>query len=478
MPKSASHEWYRRLFDESPESMWLYDEETLRFLDVNRAAIARYGYSRDEFLRLTISDLQATNADRLRDPVRLEASLRGEFRHQTKNGDQIDVDVVASRLTLDGRQTRLEIARDVSFELAIESQLRHAQNIETVGRLAGGIAHDFNNVLAAIVGHIEVLSDYLAPGDPRSAEVQAIRESAELAADLTRQLVVFSSRQRLQQKVLNLNDVLARARTGLQRLMHDSVVLDSRPADQLWSVQADAGQVFQIILNLVVNARDAMPNGGVVTLETANVTIGPDVARRQSVEAGDYVELSVQDTGTGIPPEVRVRLFEPFFTTKDRQHGTGLGLSTVYGIVKQSGGHISVESEVGRGSKFVIHLPATAQSQETALPESRPQDERGSETVLVLEDDKAVRSLIGDVLRRRGYRLLVAEDGPGALRMAEEHQSAIHLLITSPEASAAAGATVAAAMRARRPDTRVLVLQKPFTPVGLAKKVRAALELQ
>jgi two-component system cell cycle sensor histidine kinase/response regulator CckA len=477
MPKSASHERYRRLFDESPEPMWLYDEQTLRFLDVNRAATAMYGYSRDEFLQMTIRDLQA-DADRLRDPVRLDDSLRGEFRHQTKNGDQIDVDVVASRLTLDGRQARLEIARDVSFELAIESQLRHAQNIETVGRLAGGIAHDFNNVLAAIVGHIEVLSDYLAPGDPRSAEVQAIRESAELAADLTRQLVVFSSRQRLQQTVLNLNDVLARARTGLQRLMRDSIVLDTRPADQLWSVQADAGQIFQIILNLVVNARDAMPDGGVVTLETANVTIGPDVARRQSVEPGDYVELSVQDTGTGIPPEVRVRLFEPFFTTKDRHRGTGLGLSTVYGIVKQSGGHIIVESEVGRGSKFVIHLPAAAQSQETTLPEPRAQGERGSETVLVLEHDQAVRSLIGDVLRRRGYRLLVAEDGPGALRMAEEHDSAIHLLITSLEASATAGATVAAAMRARRPDTRVLILQKPFTPVGLAKKVRSVLEAQ
>ena len=478
MPKSASLDRYQRLFDESPEPTWLYDEETLRFLDVNRAAIAVYGYSREEFLQMTVGDLQAPDGkERPRDQTRGGAGLRGEFRHQMKNGDHIDVEVVASRLTLDGRPARLEIARDVSLELALGSQLRHAQNIETVGRLAGGVAHDFNNVLAAIVGHIEVLSDYLAPGDPRSAEVQAIREAAELAADLTRQLVVFSSKQRLQPTVLNLNDVIERARTGLQRLMRDSIVLDTRPAEQLWSVHADAGQVFQIILNLAVNARDAMPNGGVLTLETANVTIGPDVARRRSVEHGDYVELSVTDTGTGIPPEVRVRLFEPFFTTKDRHRGTGLGLSTVYGIVKQSGGHIIVESEVGRGSKFVIYLPATAEPQQASLPEHRSHGERGSETVLVVENDQAVRTLIGDVLRRRGYQLLVAQDGPDALRVAEEHEAAIHLLITSA-ASSTTGAAMAAAMRARRPDTRVLFLQKPFTPVGLVKKVRSALEAQ
>jgi two-component system, cell cycle sensor histidine kinase and response regulator CckA len=476
MPQSASREWDRRLFDESPEPTWLYDEETLRFLDVNRAALAVYGYTRDEFLQLTIHDLQADNADRPRQQAGAGASLRGEFRHQTKNGDQIDVEVVGSRLTFDGRQTRLEIVRDVSFELALESQLRHAQNIETVGRLAGGVAHDFNNVLAAIVGHIEVLSDYLAPGDPRSAEVQAIRDAAELAADLTRQLVVFSSRQRLQQTVLNLNDVIERARTGLQRLTRDSIVLETRPADALWSVNADAGQIFQIVLNLVVNARDAMPDGGAVTLETANVTIGPGIARRRSIEPGDYVELSVQDTGTGIPPEVRVRLFEPFFTTKDRRRGTGLGLSTVYGIVKQSGGHIMVDSEVGRGSKFVIYLPAIAASPETALAGTAP-GEHGSETVLVVENDKSVQSLIGNVLRRRGYNLLVAQDGADALRVAEEHHAAIHLLITSAAASTT-GAEVATAMRARRPDTRVLYLQKPFTPVGLVKKVRAALELR
>ena len=476
MPKSALLERYRRLFDESPEPMWLFDEETLRFLDVNQASIAVYGYSREEFLQLEISAIRPPeDVDRLLDHI-CGASLRVERRHHTKSGQDIDVEVVESRLTLDGRPARLVIARDVSLKVALESQLRHSQKIETVGRLASGIAHDFNNLLTAIVGHVEVLSDYLAPGDPRAEEVHAIRQAAELAADLTRQLVVFSRTQQLQPTVLNLNDVIDRTRAVLQRLMREQVVLETRLADRLWSVRADAGQLEQIILNLAVNARDAMPQGGVLTLETANVALNPDAARRRSVEHGDYVELSVSDTGTGITPEVRVRLFEPFFTTKDRNRGTGLGLATVYGIVQQSGGHIIVESEVGQGSKFLIYLPATADSVETSLPEHRAQRERGSETVLVVERDQTVRSLIGDVLRRRGYQLLVAEDGPDAIRVADEHDAAIHLLITSMSVPATTGAAVAAAMHTRRPDTRVLFLQKPFTPVGLARKVRTALE--
>jgi PAS domain S-box-containing protein len=454
MPKHSLLERYHRLFDENPEPMWLFDEETLRFLDVNRAAIAVYGYSRDEFLQMDVSAIRPTeDVDRLLDHIR-GAGPRGEW-HRTKSGQDIDVEVVVSRLMLHGRPARLVIARDVSLKVALESQLRHSQKIETVGQLASGIAHDFNNLLTAIVGHVEVLSDYLAPGDPRAAEVHAIREAAELAADLTRQLVVFSRKQQLQPTVLNLNDVIDRTRAVLQRLIREQVVFETRLADRLWSVRADAGQLEQIILNLAVN---------------------PDAARRRSVEHGDYVELSVGDTGTGIAPEVRVRLFEPFFTTKDRNRGTGLGLATVYGIVKQSGGHIIVESEVGQGSKFLIYLPATAASVETSLPEHRAQGERGSETVLVVERDETVRSLIGDVLRRRGYQLLVAEDGPDAIRVADEHDAAIHLLITSLSVPATTGAAVAAAMRKRRPDTRVLFLQKPFTPVGLARKVRTVLE--
>jgi two-component system cell cycle sensor histidine kinase/response regulator CckA len=476
MPKSSLLERYQRIFAESPEAMWLFDEGTLRFVEVNRAALAAYGYSRDEFLRMDILALALPeDAPRLAEEIQNGAGLRGEWVHRTKAGARLHVEVAATRMVLDGRPLRLVIARDISLKVALEEQLRHAQKIETVGQLAGGIAHDFNNVLSAIVGHVEVLSDYLAPGDPRTAEVAAIRDAAQIAADLTRQLVAFSRTQRLDLRLLNLNDAVDRTRRVLQRVLPHGVVLEPRIGDQLWSVRADQGQIEQIILNLAVNARDAMPSGGVLTIATANVTIDSDLARRRSVAQGDYVELSVSDTGQGIAPDVRVRLFEPFFSTKDRHLSKGLGLATVYGIVKQSGGHITVESEIGEGAKFSVYLPAV--DSQSALPlEFEPTRVSGSETLMVVENDPAVRSLIGDVLRRRGYQLVMAQDEPDALRLSDEHSAPIHLFITSITAAENDGAALTAALRARRPHVPVLFLQKPFTPESLARKVRSALE--
>jgi two-component system cell cycle sensor histidine kinase/response regulator CckA len=476
MPQSVLLDRYRRLFDESPEPMWLFDEETLRFVEVNRAASTLYGYSSDEFLAMTILDIRPPEeADDLLAHIKDGGGLRGEWVHCTKSGARMYMEIAATRLTIDGRPLRLVVARDVSLKVALEAQLRHAQKIETVGQLAGGIAHDFNNLLSAIIGHVEVLSDFLAPGDPRTAEVDAIRDAVHAGADLTRQLLAFSSRQHLRPGIVNLNDALDRTRRVMQRVLPGNIVLETRAADRLWAVRADPGQIEQIILNLAVNARDAMPQGGALTIETANVTINPDVARRRSVEHGEYVELSVSDTGEGIPPEVRVRLFEPFFSTKDRRPGKGLGLATVYGIVKQSGGHLIVESEVGRGAKFAVYLPAMP-SAVAPPPERQSQHERGVETVLVVENEVAVRSLIGDVLRRRGYHLLIAEDEAEAMRLADGHGSPIHLLITSATPAIGDGADLAATVRERRPDTRVLLLQKPFTPESLARKVRSALD--
>jgi two-component system cell cycle sensor histidine kinase/response regulator CckA len=455
--------------------MWLFDEETLRFVEVNRAAIGAYGYSRDEFLAMDILAIRPEeDGPRLLDHIQDGGGLRGEWVHRTKAGTHIHVEVAATRMTIDGRPLRLVIARDVSLKVALEEQVRHAQKIETVGRLADGIAHDFNNLLTAIVGHVEVLFDFLAPGDPRTVEVTAIRETAEIAADLTRQLLAFSRTQRLAPGILNVNDAVNRTRRVLQRMLRGNIRLEIREGESLWSVRADQGQIEQIILNLTLNARDAMPNGGVLTLETANVTIDPSMARRRSVAPGDYVELSVRDTGQGIAPDVRVRLFEPFFSTKDHQLGKGLGLATVYGIVKQSGGHIIVESEVGQGTRFATYLPAaSAAALEVERPTSR---DRGSETVLVVEKDRGVRSLISAVLARRGYDLLIAEDEPDALRLSDQHASTIHLLLTSVTAAQNNGAAIASALRERRPETRVLFLQKPFTPESLARKVRSAIE--
>jgi two-component system, cell cycle sensor histidine kinase and response regulator CckA len=475
MARSSQLTRYRRIFDESPEPMWLYDEETLRFVEVNRAAVAAYGYSRDEFLAMDILAIRPEDdGPRLLDHIKDGGGLRGEWVHRTKAGTHIHVEVAATRMTIDGRPLRLVIARDVSLKAALEEQLRHAQKIETVGRLAGGIAHDFNNLLTAIVGHVEVLSDFLAPGDPRTAEVTAIREAAEIAADLTHQLLAFSRTQRLAPGILNVNDAVNRTRRVLQRMLHDHIALEVREADGLWSVRADQGEIEQIILNLALNARDAMPDGGVLTLETANVTIDPGLARRRSVDPGNYVELSVRDTGLGIAPDVLVRLFEPFFSTKDQQLGKGLGLATVYGIVKQSGGHIIVESEVGQGTRFAAYLPTASA---TALPAApRTSRHRGSATVLVVEKDRGVRSLISAVLGRHGYELLMAEDEPDALRLSDQHASAIHLMVTSITAAHSNGVALASALHERRPDTRVLFLQKPFTPDSLARKVRSALE--
>ena len=500
MRTSAVTDRYRTIFDESPEPMWLFDDETLRFLDVNQAAVAVYGYSREEFLAMDITAIRPPeDVPRLLGHLTSGGGARGEWKHWKKDGAVFDVEVATTKLVLDGRRVRLAIARDVSQKIAIEEQLRQAQKIETVGQLAGGIAHDFNNLLTAIVGHAEVLVDWLAPGDPRAAEVAAIREAADLAAGLTRQLLAFSREQRRWLTTLDLNDIVARTRLVLQRVVGEGIRLETRPAVDIWPVRVDANQIEQIILNLAINARDAMPMGGVLIVQTANVSLDAALARRRNVEPGDYVELSVADTGTGLTPSVREHLFEPFFTTKERGRGTGLGLAAVYGIVKQSGGHISVESEEGRGSRFSIFLPAVQALVAASLP-GRAQAERGSETVLLVEDDLAVRTLIGDVLRRRGYQLIVAEDGPQAVRLAAEHESSIHLLITALATPGMNGLAVAEAVRAKRPETRVLyvsaytddsmtrdtleagrpapLLHKPFTPDVLARKVRAVLEMQ
>ena len=340
--------------------------------------------------------------------------------------------------------------------------------------LASGIAHDFDPLLNAIVGHADALSDCLSPGDPRSVEVAAIRHAAEQAAALTQQLLAFSRTQTRHPAVLNLNVVVESARPKLQRIVGPQVRFDVQPAAGLASVRADAEQLEHILHHLALNARDAMPNGGVLTVATANVSLDAAAAVRRGVPAGDYVELAVTDTGVGIAAGVQAHLFEPFFTTKQRARGTGLGLAMVQGVVTQSEGHISVESAVGRGTRFAIYLPATDEAPAgRTSPDRGAKAGRGSETVLLMGHDLAVQGFIGDVLRRRGYRLLVAQDGWDALRLAAEHAAAIDLLIT---AGTNAG-EVADVLRRRRPNTPVLEmpLAKPMTPDALARRVRAAL---
>ena len=389
--------------------------------------------------------------------------------------------------------------RDVSDQRRLEEQFRQAQKMEAVGQLAGGIAHDFNNLLTAILGNTQLLLRDLPPGDVMRGDVEEIRKASERAAALTRQLLAYSRRQMLQPEVLDLNVVVAEMDKMLRRLIGEHIAFVSVPAPGLGRVRADPSQIEQVLVNLVVNARDAMPDGGRLTIETANADLDASYAQEHLGAApGAYTMLAVTDTGTGMDATVRAHLFEPFFTTKEVGKGTGLGLATVYGIVKQSGGHISVYTEVGQGSSFKVYLPRVdAPPAPAAPPAARPAAARGSETVLVVEDDPAVLSLSCRALEAEGYTILCASDGADALRIVERHGGEIHLLLTDVVMPGMSGRELAEQMAARRAGIRILYmsgypgdaavhhgtlvrgsafLQKPFSPDGLTRKVRETLD--
>jgi two-component system cell cycle sensor histidine kinase/response regulator CckA len=345
---------------------------------------------------------------------------------------------------------------------------------DTVGLLAGGIAHDFDALLDAIVGHADALTDCLSPGDPRSAQVAAIRQAAEQAAVLTQRLLAFSGTQPRQLAVLSLNAIIDRARPTLQRLVGPAVRLEVQVAADLSGVCADPEQMEHLLRHLVMNARDAMPDGGVLTLATTNVSLDEASAAEREVVPGVYVELSVTDTGIGIAAAMQPHLFDPFFTTKPRARGTGLGLAMVQGVVTQNHGHVRVESAVGRGARFAIYLPATrATAARPPSPDCGAKAGRGSETVLLMGDDP-VQGFIGDVLKRRGYQLLTAHDESDALRLASGEEPPIDLLITAGKDATA----VVDSLRRHQPRARVLdmPLGRSLTPDALARRVRAAIE--
>jgi PAS domain S-box-containing protein len=380
----------------------------------------------------------------------------------------------------------------------LEEQLRQSQKMEAVGLLAGGIAHDFNNLLMVINGYAELLQNRIDEKSPLRVNVDEIRHAGDRAASLTRQLLAFSRRQVLQPKVLDLNGVISHLGTMLQRLIGEDLELRMLLRQDLGTVLADPGQIEQVLLNLVVNARDAMSTGGKLILETDNVVLDETFAKEHpAVVPGPHVLLAVSDTGAGIPGEIRERIFEPFFSTKERGKGTGLGLSTVYGIIKQSNGYISVWSEVGKGTTFKIYLPRV-EGEDQALSSASPAASlQGDETVLVVEDESAVQVVIERVLSGNGYRVLLACEGSEALRVSGEHEGTIDLLITDVVMPGMGGREVASRLETSRPGLRVLFmsgytddaishrgiletglkfLQKPFTTDALLRKVREALE--
>jgi two-component system cell cycle sensor histidine kinase/response regulator CckA len=630
-----SEERYRLLFENNPQPMWVYDRETLRFLAVNEAACQHYGYSREEFLRMTIRGIRPPE-----DVPALLESLppdSGEFhrvgvwRHRLKNGDTIEVEVASHPIHFAGRNAQLILANDVTerkraeealrqseqkyrdvFDFAplgiyqsrrdgsfltanaplaemlgddspeelmrrnlneiylnpeerqeliarfehegralrrelrwrrkdgtpiwleldartvrnpdgtvryfegfvndiserkrseeekrrLQEQLVQAQKMEAVGQLAGGIAHDFNNLLTAITGYSELLLGELPPEDLRRGHAEEIRKAGERAASLTQQLLAFSRRQVLEPKVLDVNTVVSDIERMLRRLIGEHIELKTNKAEDLWKVRADPGQIEQALLNLILNARDAMPDGGTLTIETANADLDESFSRSHvPTQPGAYVCVSVSDTGMGIRDEVKARLFEPFFTTKERGKGTGLGLSTTYGIIKQSGGYLWCDSEVGRGATFRVFLPRVEEPvSETLERKVLPPLHPGNETVLLVEDEPEVRALVQRILKTQGYTVVTAANPDEALAVSREFKGVIQILVTDVVMPGMSGPQLADRLIPTRPDMRVLFvsgytddamaphgilepgkafLQKPFTPSALARKIREVLD--
>jgi nitrogen-specific signal transduction histidine kinase len=405
--------------------------------------------------------------------------------------------VSARALRFENRDAVQVIARDVSQREKLEEQLRQAQKMEAVGQFAGGIAHDFNNMLTAISGHNDFLLRSLPPGQQHD-DAEEIQRAATRAAELVKQLLAFGRRQVLQPVVVDLNEEVLSMRSMLGRLLGGNIEIDLHLGDDLGTVKVDPVQVEQVLMNLAANARDSMPRGGRILIETRNTEITKAQRSEDAdLEPGAYVTLVFTDTGVGMDEPIRARIFDPFFTTKDRFEGTGLGLSTVYGIVTQSGGAISVESDPGCGSTFTIHLPRCDEVREAARTESGDEVPGGRETLLVAEDDPAVRRLTVRFLTDAGYHVLEAANGSEALEVAEGWDAPIHLLLTDVVMPELGGGELTGRIKTSHPETRVLYvsgypddaignhgilahetsfLPKPFTSEGLTAKVREVLD--
>jgi PAS domain S-box-containing protein len=412
--------------------------------------------------------------------------------------DRQHAEEARNRLALEATNQKAELARTEEALRRSEEQLRHAQKMEAVGRFAGGVAHDFNNVLSVILSYSELIAGDLQPGDPVGADIEEIRKAAARAAALTRQLLMFSRQQVVEPQVMDLGDVLVDLEKMIRRIVGEDVELTIRASKDAGRVKVDPSHIEQVILNLVVNARDAMPTGGKLTLETEGVVLDEEYALRHlPTRAGPHVMLAITDTGVGMDRATQARIFEPFFTTKGIGKGTGLGLSTVFGIVQQSGGNVWVYSEPGIGTTFKVYLPRVDAAVEVRKAASAPKTLRGTETVLLVEDEEQVRAIVANILRRQGYRVVVAQHPLEALRMSAELPDAVHLLLTDVVMPQMSGPELAKRLALARPSMRVLCmsgytddsivrhgvidsamafLQKPFTPASLTKKVREVLD--
>ena len=502
---------YRRLYDGVPIGLFRAAPDS-SFLDCNLALVGMLGYpSREELLGRKVADTFPDPSERpaLFERLEREDGIRDyEAERLRYDGSRIWArmsvqavrDANGAMVYYEGLVEDLSERKRAEEALKVaEGRLLQAAKLEAVGRLAGGVAHDFNNLLGVIMGYADLMAKRLPAEDPLRRNVQEIQKAAERASGLTRQLLAFSRRQVLQPRVLDLHHTITEVESMLQRVIGEDVDLVTVLREGVGKVKADPGQIQQVLMNLAVNSRDAMPDGGTLTIETANVDLSPDYAGRHlGVTPGSYVLMAVSDTGMGMTAEVQAHIFEPFFTTKGPEKGTGLGLATVYGIVTQSGGNIWVYSEPGKGATFKVYLPRMDEGASgTVLLD--PPDSRGRahERVLLVEDDDKVRDVVAMALRDAGYTVLEARSGASALAYADEHREPIHLVITDLVMPGMNGRELVERWRARHPETRALFMsgytdatahsqgglpvgaafiQKPFAPSALARRVREVLE--
>jgi len=506
-----SEEKYRTLYDSSRDAIMIITPDKV-FLNGNPACVKMFGCrNEDEFISLTSMALSpeyqpdgALSFEKSQKMISIAMEHGSHFfkwKHKRVDGEEFYSTVLLASMKLYGKKILQATVRDITEHKRLEAQLHMAQKMEAIGKLAGGVAHDFNNILTVIMGNAGLALMEVGKDNTLREEIEEIRKAGKRAASLTRQLLAFSRKQIIQPKILNINELLTGIEKMLGRLIGEDIELLTIPEPALWQVKIDPGQIEQVIINLAINARDAMPKGGKLTIETDNADLNENYFREHGIEGekpGHYAVLAVSDTGSGMDKKTLEHIFEPFFTTKEVGKGTGLGLSTVYGIVRQNNGFIWVYSEPGQGTTFKVYLSEVKKDADLEKKEQTPVDDPGgSETVLIVEDNDLLRNFVQKALQGYGYRVMDAENGEDALRVCKEHDGRIDLMITDVIMPKMGGREAAKRLQPLYPQMKVIYmsgytdnaivhhgvlerglnfLEKPFTPEGLARKAREVLD--